>query len=90
VSEDDEARAEAAVKIAVIVALAVIVVCAIAALTIVAVLTERDLFRAELLTFFTVAMLSAVGGVTMYQALRRHRWRLHVERNGDDEPDRRR
>ena len=72
------------VRVVTIVTLGVILVTAVIGLTVVGVMTDRDLFRAEAMTFGGVALVAALGGVSWWTA-RRHHWRVRVEHNGDDE-----
>lgn len=77
--DDGDAR----VRIAAIVCLTVIVVAAIAALTVVAVLTDRDLWKAEALTFAVVLILAALSGYSVWGNRRRYHFKLDT--NGDDD-----
>lgn len=76
------------VKVAAIVTLGVILLAAVIGLTLVAVTTDRDLFRAEALTFAGVVLLAAIGGASWWRLRRpRHRWHIDLERNGEDHDD---
>jgi protein-S-isoprenylcysteine O-methyltransferase Ste14 len=75
---------DAWVKVATIVVLGLVLVTAVVGTTIVAVLTDRDVARAEYLTFGGALLLGALGGVSWWQ-LRRHRWRVHVDRDANGE-----
>lgn len=76
------------IKIVTIVTLGVICLASVVMLGVVAITTDRDLFRAEVLTYAAVALIAALGGVSWWQ-MHRHHWRLRVDRNGErDEPDR--
>jgi hypothetical protein len=78
---------ELVARVATIVALGVILLAAVIGLTFVAVLTDRDVFRAEALTFAGVMVLAALGGVSWW-ALRRPRWRIRVDHESSEEADR--
>src|SRR5262245_49840034 len=81
--------AETTARIVAMVCLTVVVVSSIAALTIVAVTTTRDLRIAEALTGFAALWIGLLGGLTIWDARRRHRWRIEREDvNGSTESDR--
>jgi membrane protein YdbS with pleckstrin-like domain len=76
---------ERVVKVTTIIALASVVIVAIAGITITAVLTSRDLRRAELFAFIGVLIIAALGGLS-FAALKRRHWRIRVDEddNNDD------
>jgi protein-S-isoprenylcysteine O-methyltransferase Ste14 len=76
------------VKIVAIITLGAILLAAVIGLVIVAVLTDRDLFRAQTLTFAGVVLLATLGGLS-WAALhrRRRRWHVDVEHNGNGDHD---
>ena len=82
-------RDELIVRLVTIITLGVILLTAVIGLTIVSVMTDRNMARAEGLTFAGVVLLGALGGFSAAMLRRRHRWRVHVEReNGaTDEPN---
>ena len=74
-------RDEALLRVVIVATLGLVLVAAIIGMTVVAVTTDRDLRRAETLTFGGVVLLAALGGVSWWQL--RKRWRIRFERNGD-------
>jgi high-affinity Fe2+/Pb2+ permease len=75
---------EVAVKVVTIVMLGLVLITAVIGITVVAVTTDRDLARAEALTFGGALLLAALGGVSWLALRRRHRWRVNLEHNGDN------
>lgn len=77
-----------AVKVAVVIGLTVVLVTAVVGLTIVAVTTDRDLWKAEVLTFSGIVLLAGLGGLSWWRLRAHgHRWRVNVQRNGEDHED---
>lgn len=70
------------VLIAAVVMLGLVLIAAVVGLTVAAVQTDRNLWRAEVLTFGGMVLLASIGGAE-WLALRRHRWRVSVDRNGN-------
>ena len=71
---------EVSVRVVTVICLSVVLLASVIGMTVTAVLTDRDMFRAEVLTFAGVALLAAFGGVSWF-SLTRHKWRLNVERD---------
>jgi len=80
----DPPEREVSVRVATVVMLGLVLVTAVIAMAFVAVLTDRDLFRAEVLTFAGTVLLAALGGVSWFAIHRRH-WRIHVEQDGSEQ-----
>lgn len=79
-------RDEFVLRLVTIIVLGTLLLAAIVGIVIVAVATNRDLWKAEALTFGGAVMLVALGGVTWSQVRKhRHRWRIEREdTNGHD------
>lgn len=72
-----------------VICLAAVLLAAITGMTVVAVVTDRDLWKVEVLTFAGVLLLVLTGGVS-WSALTRHRrrrWHVSVDRNGHDDKE---
>ena len=85
---DDEH--DARVRIATVIVLGAALCVAIAGLTMVAVFTDRDLFRAEIMTLVLALAVATVGGLSprwWRQNRARHRWRIERQSNGGDDHD---
>jgi hypothetical protein len=74
-SDDD---LDTAVRVTALVVLGAVLIAAIAGLTVVAVLTDRDLTRPEVLTFAVALCVAGLGGYSFLSLRRRRRW--HIER----------
>lgn len=72
-------REEFLLRLAAIIALGVILWTAVIMIGIVAVMTARDLWRAEALTFAGAFVLAAFAGVTLRQFRHHRRWRIERE-----------
>jgi protein-S-isoprenylcysteine O-methyltransferase Ste14 len=68
------------VQLAAVIMLGLAVVAMVVGLTIAAVQTDRDLWRGALLAFAATVLLASIGGVSWW-AIRRHRWRVSVDRD---------
>lgn len=76
---------ETVIRLVTVIVLGVVLVAAVVMVGIVAVLTDRDATGAGLLTAGGVILVAALGGVAWRQVLPRHRWRVHLDHNGDDD-----
>jgi hypothetical protein len=72
-------QSDVAVRVTALIVLGVVLVAAIAGLTVVAVLTDRDLTRPEVLTFVLALCVAGLGGYSFLSLRRRHRWRVERE-----------
>jgi membrane protein YdbS with pleckstrin-like domain len=79
-------RDELVVRVVTILTLGVLLLAAIVGITITAVMTDRNVWRAEVLTFGGVVLLGALGGVSWLTLRRRRRWRVNVERSNGNGP----
>jgi hypothetical protein len=61
------------------VCLTTIVIAAIVAMAYVAVRTDRDMTRPEILSFVVALFVAAIGGMSIFDVRRRRRWRLERE-----------
>lgn len=75
---------EAIERLGAIICLTVIVVTAVIGIAFTAVLTDRDVRFAEGLTFAGALLIAALGGFSLW-TMRRHRWRVSVDRENGHE-----
>jgi membrane protein YdbS with pleckstrin-like domain len=69
---EDDAR----VRIVTIIVLGAALVCSIAGLTVVAVLTDRDLLKPELMALVLALAVATIGGLPQHWWRRRSHWRI--------------
>jgi glucose-6-phosphate-specific signal transduction histidine kinase len=72
-------REDFILKMVTILSLAVILLVSVIGIILTALLTDRDVARAEKLSFGGVIMLAALGGLTWSHLRRRRRWRIERE-----------
>lgn len=70
------------IKLATIITLGVIVLTSVVGIILVAITTDRDVFRAEMLAAGGLLLIAGVGGLSW--ALRRRRWRFQVQREEEE------
>lgn len=67
------------VRVVAVICLTVVVLVAEAGITVVAVLTDRSLRDPEVFTLVVALCVAVLGGMSMFGAARRHRWRVERE-----------
>lgn len=78
-------RDSTAVRIAALIVLGAVLIAAIAGMTVVAVMTERDLRRVEVMTFVGAVLLTVLGGLSVAAPRRRGHWTVRTQE--PDEPE---
>ena len=81
-------REEFILRMTAVIVLGTLIAIAVVMTGLVAIFTDRNVSRAEVLEATGALMICALAGVSWWQTHRRHHWRVNVERNnGGDSGD---